>query len=83
MERNKRKVRVGVVSSDKMEKTRVVQVQKAYRHNKYKKTLRSTSKLYVHDEQNISHTGDTVKVIETRPMSKQKRWRLVEVVQKS
>ena len=83
MERNKRKVRVGVVSSDKMDKTRVVEVQKAYRHRKYKKTLRSTTKLYVHDDKNISHTGDTVKVMETRPISKQKRWRLMEVVQKS
>ena len=83
MERNKRKVRVGVVSSDKMDKTRVVEVQKAYRHRKYKKTLRSTTKLYVHDDKNISHTGDTVKVMETRPISKQKRWRPMEVVQKS
>ena len=74
--------KVGVVVSDKMEKTRTVAVQRSVRHPFYKKIIRRTSKFHAHDEKNISREGDTVKIVETRPLSKLKRWRLVEVIGK-
>jgi small subunit ribosomal protein S17 len=78
-----RKVRVGRVVSDAMDKTVVVAVETMVRHPLYGKTIRRTMKLYAHDEENQCHTGDLVKVMETRPLSKTKRWRLVEVVEKA
>lgn len=75
--------RVGVVISDKMEKTRVIAVNRTIRHPVYRKTLRRTSTFHAHDEKNVSRQGDTVRIIETRPLSKLKRWRVVEVVQKA
>jgi small subunit ribosomal protein S17 len=75
-------IKVGVVTSDKMEKTRTVAVQRSVRHPFYKKIIRRTSKFHVHDEKNVSREGDTVKIVETRPLSKLKRWRLVEVIGK-
>lgn len=72
--------KVGVVVSDKMEKTRTVAVQRSVRHPFYKKIIRRTSTFHAHDEKNVSKTGDTVKIVETRPLSKLKRWRLVEVI---
>lgn len=83
MERNNRKVRVGTVIGDKMEKTRVVEVVRTFRHPTYKKVMRRRTKFYAHDEQQISKIGDTVKIMETRPLSKLKRWRLVEIVEKA
>ena len=74
---------VGVVISDKMEKTRTIAVQRSVRHPFYKKIIRRTSKFHAHDEKNISREGDTVKIVETRPLSKLKRWRLVEVIGKA
>ena len=81
-ERNLRKVRVGKVVSDKMDKTIVVAVEDHVRHPKYGKIMKRTVKIHVHDEQNQAGVGDTVAVMETRPLSKTKRWRLVEIVEK-
>jgi small subunit ribosomal protein S17 len=78
----KRKTRLGKVISDKMDKTVVVAVDTPRRHPLYKKTIRRIVKYYVHDEKNQSKTGDTVKIEETRPTSKLKRWRVVEIVTK-
>ena len=75
--------KVGVVISDKMEKTRTIAVQRSVRHPFYKKIIRRTSTFHAHDEKNISKAGDTVKIVETRPLSKLKRWRLVEVIGKA
>lgn len=72
--------KIGTVVSDKMQKTRVVEVARVYRHKKYKKTVRETKKYYVHDENNISKIGDKVKIEFSRPISKLKRWKLVEIV---
>lgn len=83
MERSLRKTRVGLVVSDKMDKTVVVAVQEHYRHPVYKKVMRSTYKLKAHDENNECHVGDKVLVMETRPLSKDKRWRIVEIVEKA
>ena len=83
MERNLRKTRVGKVVSDKMDKTVVVAVQEHYRHPVYKKVMRSTYKLKAHDENNECRVGDKVLVMETRPLSKDKRWRIVEIVEKA
>ena len=85
MERNRgqRKVRIGVVTSDKMDKTRVVVVETLVKHSKYKKYIKRRKKFYVHDENNASKVGDLVKIMETRPLSKLKRWRLVEIVRKA
>ncbi|MFQ6008451.1 MAG: 30S ribosomal protein S17 [Candidatus Zixiibacteriota bacterium] len=77
-----RKVRVGTVISDKMDKSIVVRVDRTIRHPLYKKTFRTFSKLYAHDENNQARVGDVVRVMETRPLSAMKRWRLVEVVEK-
>ncbi len=82
-ERNLRKVRVGRVVSDKMDKTIVVAVEDRVKHPLYKKIVKRTYKLKAHDENNACREGDTVRVMETRPLSKDKRWRLVEIVEKA
>lgn len=82
-ERGKRKYRTGVVVSDKSSKTRLVSVERTYRHSLYDRVIRSKSKLAVHDEQNASKLGDTVKIMECRPLSKTKRWVMVEVINKA
>ena len=82
-ERNLRKTRVGKVVSDKMDKTIVVAVETSVKHPLYKKVVKTTYKLKAHDENNECAIGDKVKVMETRPLSKDKRWRLVEVVEKA
>ena len=81
--RNKRKERVGVVVSDKMNKTITVRVDWVTHHPTYKKILRRATKLKAHDEKNDAKLGDTVKIQETRPLSRTKRWRLVEIVKKA
>ena len=78
-----RKTRVGQVVSDKMDKTIVVAIEDSVQHPLYKKTMKRTYKLKAHDENNECRIGDTVKVMETRPLSKDKRWRLVEIVEKA
>ena len=83
MERNLRKVRVGTVKSNKMDKTVVVAVQEHKRHSVYGKTVKTTYTLKAHDEENKCQIGDKVKVMETRPLSKDKRWRVVRVVEKA
>ena len=82
-ERNLRKTRVGKVVSDKMDKTIVVAVEDHVKHPLYKKIVKRTYKLKAHDEQNECKIGDTVKVLETRPLSRDKRWRLVEIMEKA
>ena len=82
MERNLRKTRVGKVVSNKMDKTIVVAIEDHVKHPLYKKIVKRTYKLKAHDENNACNIGDTVKVMETRPLSKDKRWRLVEVVER-
>ena len=81
--RGERKVRQGVVVSDKMDKTVVVLVTRRTTHPLYRKTVTRSEKLHAHDETNDVHTGDTVRVVETRPLSKSKRWRVVEVVERA
>ncbi len=81
--RGKRKVFVGVVVSDKMDKTVVVAVDRLVRHPLYKKVVRRTSKFYAHDEHNECRVGDIVEIMETRPLSKLKRWRVVRIVQRA
>jgi small subunit ribosomal protein S17 len=83
MERGKRKERVGVVVSDKMDKTRVVLVEMITQHPKYRKYIKKRKKFYAHDEDNSSHVGDVVRIMETRPLSKLKRWRIVEIIRKA
>ncbi len=78
-----RKTRIGTVVSDKMDKTIVVAVEDSYQHPLYKKTMKRTYKLKAHDENNECGIGDTVEVMETRPLSKDKRWRLVEIIEKA
>ncbi len=78
--RNNRKIREGIVVSNKMDKTIVIAIAERVRHRKYSKFIARTKKLYVHDETNDAKIGDKVRVMETRPLSKQKRWRLVEVL---
>ncbi len=82
MERNLRKTRTGKVVSDKMDKTIVVAIENHVKHPLYGKIVKRTYKLKAHDEKNECGIGDTVKVMETRPLSKDKRWRLVEIVEK-
>lgn len=82
MERNLRKTRTGKVVSNRMDKTIVVAVENHVRHPLYNKIVKRTYKLKAHDENNECNIGDTVKVMETRPLSKDKRWRLVEIVEK-
>lgn len=83
MERNLRKTRIGEVVSDKMDKTIVVAVKTKKKHALYSKTVNFTSKINAHDENNECGIGDIVKIMETRPLSKDKRWRLVEIVEKA
>ena len=83
MERNLRKTRVGLVTSDKMDKTIVVSVTDNVKHPLYNKIVKRTYKLKAHDENNECRIGDRVKVMETRPLSKDKRWRVVEVMEKA
>ena len=83
VERNLRKVRVGRVVSDKMEKSCVIAIERKVKHPKYGKFMKKTTKLMVHDETNQCGIGDTIRVMETRPLSKNKRWRLVEVIEKA
>jgi small subunit ribosomal protein S17 len=80
---SKRKVRVGKVVSNKMEKSIVVSIERSVPHPVYKKYFRRTTKLMAHDEKRQAGIGDTVKIMETRPLSKSKRWRLVEIVEKA
>jgi len=82
-ERNLRKTMIGTVVSDKMDKTVVVAVETKVKHPVYKKTVKRTYKLKAHDEENSCKVGDKVKVMETRPLSKDKRWRVVEVMEKA
>ncbi len=82
-ERKRRKSRIGIVSSAKMEKTITVSVERKLKHPIYGKFLKSTTKFMAHDEQNAAGPGDTVRIMETRPLSKNKRWRLVEVIEKA
>jgi small subunit ribosomal protein S17 len=82
-ERGRRKVRQGVVVSDKMDKTVLVRIDRQIRHPLYKKIVRRSSKLAAHDERNEAHAGDTVRVMETRPISKNKRWRVIEIVERA
>lgn len=82
-ERNLRKVMIGTVTSDKMDKTVVVSVQTSVKHPMYNKIVKRTYKLKAHDEQNECKMGDKVKVMETRPLSKDKRWRVVEIIEKA
>ena len=83
MERNLRKTRTGKVVSNKMEKTIVVAIEDHVKHPLYNKIVKRTYKLKAHDENNECNIGDTVKVVETRPLSKDKRWRLIEVVERA
>ena len=80
--RSERKTRIGVVSSNKMDKTITVEVHTKVKHPIYKKTINKTTKLKAHDEKNECDIGDTVEITETRPLSKDKRWRLVRIVEK-
>jgi small subunit ribosomal protein S17 len=81
--RASRKIRVGTVVSDAMDKTIVVTVESKVRHPLYGKTIKSTTKIYAHDEENQCRTGDVVRVMETRPVSRTKRWRMVSVIEKA
>jgi small subunit ribosomal protein S17 len=82
LERNLRKIRIGVVFSNKMDKTVTVAVERKVKHPMYGKFVKKTTKFHAHDEKNECSIGDVVKIMETRPLSKTKRWRLVEVVEK-
>ena len=83
LSRRARKTRVGLVVSDKMEKTVVVAIERRVQHPVYGKMVRRTKRFKAHDEQNEAKTGDTVRIMETRPMSKDKRWRVVEIVERA
>ena len=83
IKRNERKVRVGKVVSDKMQKTIVVAIEELVQHKLYKKAVKRTVKFKAHDENEEAHIGDKVSIMETRPLSKEKRWRLVEIVEKA
>jgi len=82
-ERNLRKERIGVVTSNKMAKSIVVAVERKVKHPKYGKFVKQTKKFYAHDDKNECNIGDTVKIMETRPLSKLKRWRLVEILERA
>ncbi len=82
-ERGRRKVRTGVVVSDARDKTVTVEVQSSKRHPKYGKTMPTRKRYHAHDEANEAHLGDTVRIVETRPLSKSKRWRVAEVVERA
>ena len=81
-ERKRRKTRIGIVSSNKMTKTITVAVERKVKHPIYGKFLKKTTKFHAHDEQNTAGIGDVVRIMETRPLSKTKRWRLVEIIEK-
>ena len=81
--RTSRKTRIGTVVSDKMDKTVVVSIERRVKHPVYGKMVRRTKRLKAHDEKNDAKTGDTVRIMETRPLSKDKRWRLVEIVERA
>ncbi|MFY7938143.1 MAG: 30S ribosomal protein S17 [Flavobacterium sp.] len=83
MERNLRKTRTGVVTSGKMDKTITVAVERKVKHPMYGKFVKKTTKFHAHDENNSCGVGDVVRIMETRPLSKTKRWRLVEIVEKA
>ncbi len=83
MERNLRKERIGVVVSDKMQKTITVLVERKMKHPIYGKFVKKSTKFKAHDEKNDCHIGDTVRIMETRPLSKDKRWRLVEIIERA
>ncbi len=83
MERNLRKERIGLVASNKMEKSIVVLVERKVKHPKYGKFLKKSSKFMAHDEKNECNIGDTVRIMETRPLSKNKCWRLVEIIERA
>lgn len=83
VERNNRKTRIGRVVSNKMDKTIVVAIETLVRHPLYKKSVKRTTKFKAHDENNECNIGDTVKIMETRPLSKEKRWRLVEIMERA
>ena len=82
-ERKRRKTRIGIVSSDKMDKTITVNVERKVKHPIYGKFVKKTTKFHAHDELNTAGSGDTVRIMETRPLSKTKRWRLVEIIEKA
>ena len=82
MERNLRKERIGIVTSNKMDKSIVVSIARRVKHDLYGKFINKTSKFVAHDEKNECNEGDTVKIMETRPMSKSKNWRLVEIIER-
>lgn len=79
----KRKIRIGKVVSDKMEKTRIVAVERLFRHPQYQKVIKRRKKFMVDDPKNESHIGDKVRIAETRPLSKRKRWRVLEILEKA
>lgn len=81
--RNRRKTRVGVVVSDSRDKTVTVEVPTQSSHPRYDKVVRTSTKFHAHDETNDAHNGDTVRIMETRPLSKQKRWRVVEILERA
>ena len=83
MERNLRKERVGLVTSNKMDKSIVVSIERRVQHVLYGKFVKKTSKFIVHDQDNTCNEGDTVKIMETRPLSKNKNWRLVEIIERA
>ncbi|HIG32475.1 MAG TPA: 30S ribosomal protein S17 [Flavobacteriales bacterium] len=83
MERNLRKERIGVVTSNKMEKSIVVSIERKVKHALYGKFLKKTSKFVAHDEENSCNEGDTVRIMETRPLSKNKNWRLAEIIERA
>tara|TARA_B110000467_G_scaffold130938_1_gene125454 strand:+ start:263 stop:517 length:255 start_codon:yes stop_codon:yes gene_type:complete len=83
MERNLRKERIGVVTSNKMEKSIVVSIERKVKHALYGKFLKKTSKFVAHDEDNSCNEGDTVRIMETRPLSKNKNWRLAEIIERA
>ena len=82
-DRNRRKTRVGIVTGDKMDKTITVSVEDFVRHSIYGKAVKRSRKFKAHDEENACGIGDTVRIMETRPLSKDKRWRLVEIIEKA
>ena len=82
-DRNMRKTLVGRVASDKMDKTIVVAIEDSVKHKLYNKVIKRTIRVKAHDEKNEAHVGDRVKIMETRPLSKDKRWRLVEIIEKA
>jgi small subunit ribosomal protein S17 len=83
MERNRRKVRVGIVTGDRMDKTAVVMIERKVKHPVYKRYVKTRKKYAIHDEENQCRVGDKVRFMETRPLSKNKRWRLVEIVERA